>query len=71
MRPIIDCDKDEELFAYIENIIAGNKKVTHTPEGNIIFTGSKLKISNPFLAIETFEIRYNVMGIFILSVLHG
>lgn len=59
MRPIIDCDKDEELFAYIENIIAGNKKVTHTPEGNIIFTGSKLKISNPFLAIETFEIRYN------------
>ena len=44
MRPIIDCDKDEELFAYIENIIAGNKKVTHTPEGNIIFTGSNISV---------------------------
>lgn len=59
MKEFIDCDEDKALFAYIENIIAGNKAITQTPEGSIIFTGSKLKISNPFLAIETFEIRYN------------
>ncbi|MBM6759305.1 hypothetical protein [Bacteroides mediterraneensis] len=59
MKEFIDCDEDKALFVYIENIIAGNKAITQTPEGSIIFTGSKLKISNPFLAIETFEIRYN------------
>lgn len=46
MKEFIDCDEDKALFAYIENIIAGNKEITQTPEGSIIFTGSKLKISN-------------------------
>lgn len=59
MKQIIDCVDDKPLFAYIENIIAGNGEVAHTPEGSIIFTGSKLKIRNPNLAIETFEERYN------------
>lgn len=52
MKEFIDCDEDKALFIYIENIIAGNKAITQTPEGSIIFTGSKLKISNPFLACK-------------------
>lgn len=57
MKEIIDSIEDKALFQYIKSIIIG-KGGTRMPDGNVVFS-SKLKISNPYMAIETFEDRYN------------
>lgn len=57
MKEIIDSIEDKALFQYIKSIIIG-KGGTRLPDGNVVFS-SKLKMSNPFMAIETFEDRYN------------
>ena len=57
MKEIIDSIEDKALFQYIKSIIIG-KGGTRMPDGNVVFS-SKLKMSNPYMAIETFEDRYN------------
>ena len=57
MKEIIDSIEDADLFQYVKSIIRG-KGGTRLPDGNVVFS-SKLKISNPYMAIETFEGRYN------------
>ena len=58
MKEIIDCCDDTTLFQYIKSIIRGQGEAIQILDGNFIFP-SKLKMSNPYMALETFEIRYN------------
>ena len=58
MKETIDCYDDEPLFQYIKSIIRGKGETIRMPDGNFTFP-SKLKMNNPYMAIETFERRYN------------
>ena len=58
MKETIDCYDDEPLFQYIKSIIRGKGETIRMPDGNFTFP-SKLRMNNPYMAIETFERRYN------------